>query len=105
MSRAAGAAALVALLLGCGPSEAQKSELARLTVHSWTATLQKTADALDRRAVPLLYARQVVVAAQEARAEQSAGPEWSALPARERAALDEAIHKLAARIGQSGPSR
>jgi hypothetical protein len=105
LRRAAGAAALVALLLGCGPSEAQKTELARLTVHSWTATLHKTADALERGTVPATYARQVVSAAQEARDQESAGPQWSELPAEERAALDQAIHQLAARVGQSGEPR
>lgn len=100
MRGAAAGAALLALLWGCGPSPAAKTQLARLTLRSWTATVRKTTEALDRGAVPRQYARQVVQAARQSRAEESAQAEWAALPSEERADLDAAIHQLAALTGQ-----
>jgi hypothetical protein len=93
-------AVVLALLLGCGPSPEEKIDLARRTVRSWTATVRKTTEGLERDAVPALYGRQVVEAAVQSREEESGKPEWSALPGKDRAALDDAIHRLASLLGQ-----
>jgi hypothetical protein len=93
-------AAVLALLLGCGPSPEGKIDLARRTVRSWTATVRKTTEALQRDAVPALYGRQVFEAAVQSREEESGKPEWRALPAEDRAALDHAIGRLASLLGQ-----
>jgi hypothetical protein len=103
LRRAAAGAALLALFCGCRPSPAAKTELARLTLRSWTATLRKTADALEHRAVPLQYARQVVQAARQSQTDESAQPEWAALPSQERAELDAALDQLAALTGEADP--
>jgi hypothetical protein len=94
-------AAALAGVLGCGPSPQMKSEVAARTLQSWTETVRKTSDAFERGAVPALYGRQVVEAAMKSKQEQAASPEWNSLPADDRAALDDAIHKLAASIGPS----
>jgi hypothetical protein len=93
-------AVALTLLLGCGPSPEGKIDLARRTVRSWTATVRKTTEALQRDAVPALYGRQVVEAAVQSREEEAGKPEWSALPAKDRAALDDAIRRLASLLGQ-----
>jgi hypothetical protein len=93
-------AVVLALLLGCGPSPEGKIDLTRRTLRSWTATVRKTTEALQRDAVPALYGRQVVEAAVQSREEEAGKPEWSALPAKDRAALDDAIHRLASLLGQ-----
>jgi hypothetical protein len=90
-------AVALTLLLGCGPSPEGKVDLARRTVRSWTATVRKTTEALQRDAVPALYGRQVVEAAVQSREEEAGKPEW---PAKDRAALDDAIHRLASLLGQ-----
>lgn len=100
MSRIALLTVALALLLGCGPSPEEKIGLARRTVRSWTATVRKTIEALERDAVPVVYGRQVVEAATESRRELAGKPEWGALPPEDRAALDEAIHRLAFVLGQ-----
>jgi acyl-CoA reductase-like NAD-dependent aldehyde dehydrogenase len=100
LTRAAPLAALLAALFGCGPSPARKNDLARRTVHSWTATARRTRDALERGAVPQVYARQVVDAAIESRAKESKQPEWATLPPQERSELDWAIHQLALVVGE-----
>jgi hypothetical protein len=100
LSRIAVLTVAIPLLLGCGPSPQQKIDLARRTVRSWTATVQKTIDALERDAVPLVYGRQVVQAAVQSRKEGAEKPEWRTLPAEDRAALEDAIHRLAALLGQ-----
>ena len=102
LSRAALLAALL-LLAGCGPSPAEQRDLARRTVQSWTATLQKTSDALHRGTVPRVYARQVVQAAIESRADESTEPEWAAVPVPERIDLERAIQELAAALGEPDP--
>jgi hypothetical protein len=101
--RSHGVAALLLIvlpLLGCGPSDEKKIDLARRTVQSWTATVRKTTEALERDAVPVLYGRQVVEAAVQSRKEESGKPEWRTLPAENRAALDHAIGRLASLLGQ-----
>jgi hypothetical protein len=107
LRRAAAGAALLALCCGCRPSPAAKTQLAQLNLRSWTATLRKTADALEQHAVPSQYARQVVQAARQSRADESAQPEWAQLPSQERAELDAALDQLAALTGQAdaGESR
>jgi hypothetical protein len=95
LTRVAVFTAALACILGCGSSTPDKSDAARRTVRSWTATVRKTSDALDRGAVPALYGRQIVEAAIRSREEEADKPEWSALPATERAALDDAIRRLA----------
>lgn len=92
--------AALAWLLGCGPSPEKKKDLALRTVRSWTATVQKTTEALQRDAVPPVYGRQVVAAAVQSRREESGTPEWKTLPAEDRAALDDAIGRLASLLGQ-----
>jgi hypothetical protein len=98
-------AALLAALLGCGPSPARKNDLARRTVRSWTVTVQRTRDALQRGAVPQAYARQVVDVAVESREEESKQPEWASLPAEERSELDQAIQQLALAVGEPARGR
>jgi hypothetical protein len=93
--------AAIAGVLGCGPSPQKKREAAAQTLQSWTATVRKTSDDFERGAVPALYGRQVVEAATKSKQEQAETPEWNSLPADDRAALDDAIHKLAASIGRS----
>ncbi|HEX5575212.1 MAG TPA: hypothetical protein VFX42_05010 [Gemmatimonadales bacterium] len=100
MIRIAVLTAALALLLGCGPSPEEKMELARRTVRSWTTTVRKTTEALQRDAVPALYGRQVFEAAVQSREEESERPEWRTLPAEDRAALDHAIGRLASLLGQ-----
>jgi hypothetical protein len=100
VTRIALLAVALALLFGCGPSPEQKVELARRTVHSWTATVEKTSDALRRGAVPPVYARQVVDAATESRKTEAASPEWKTVPAEDRAALDRGIGRLASMVGR-----
>jgi hypothetical protein len=96
--------ALIALalspLFGCGPSPEQKIELARRTAHSWNATIEKTSDALLRGAVPRVFARQIVAAALEGRKAEAASPEWTMVSGEDRAALDQAIRRLASLVGQ-----
>jgi hypothetical protein len=104
--RSHGGAALLLIvlpLLGCGPSHEKKIDLARRTVRSWTATVRKTTEALERDAVPVLYGRQVVEAAVQSKQAEAGTPEWRMLSAGERAALDDAIHRLASLLGQSDP--
>jgi hypothetical protein len=100
VTRIALLALALAPLLGCGPSPDQKIELARRTVHSWTATIEKTRDALQRDAVPRVFARQIVEAAVESRKTEAAAPEWKAVPGEDRAALDDGIRRLASLVGQ-----
>jgi hypothetical protein len=100
LTRIAVLTAALALLLGCGPSPEEKIDLARRAVHSWTATVRKTIEALERDAVPAVYGHQVIQAAVQSREEEAGKPEWSALPAKDRAALDDAIHRLASLLGQ-----
>ena len=92
-------AAALTVLFGCGPSPEQKIELARRTVQSWTATVEKTTEALHRGAVPPVYGRQIVEAAVQSREQEAAKPEWKILPAEDRAALDQSIHRLASLLG------
>jgi hypothetical protein len=87
-------------LLGCGPSPEQKIELARRTAHSWNATIEKTSDAVQRGAVPRVFARQIVAAAVEARKAEADSPEWKTVPTEDRAALDQRIRRLASLVGQ-----
>jgi hypothetical protein len=103
--RAAPLAALLAALLGCGPSQARKNDLARRTVHSWTVTVQRTSEALQRGAVPRVYARQVVDAAIQSRADESKQPEWTSLPPQDRSELDRAIQQLARAVDQPARGR
>ena len=100
MTRTALLALALAPLLGCGPSPDQKIELARRTVHSWNATVEKTSDALQRGAVPRVYARQIVDAAVKGRESEAASPEWKMIPGEDRAALDQGIRRLASLVGQ-----
>jgi hypothetical protein len=102
LSRIALLIAELALLFGCGPSPEQKIDLARRTVRSWTATVTKTTQALERDAVPPLYGRQIVAAAVQSRKEEADKPEWRTVSAEDRAALDDAIHQLAALLDQPG---
>jgi hypothetical protein len=99
LSRAALLAALL-LLADCGPSPAEKRDLARRTIQSWTATLRKTSDALRHGTVPRVYARQVVEAAMESRRDESTEPEWATVPPQERSNLERAIRELADAVGQ-----
>jgi len=97
-------AAALGLLLGCGPSPQEKAQLARRTAQSWTATVEKTTEAVRRGAAPRVFGRQIVTAAIESRKNQAGTPEWGRLPAHERAALDKAIHQLALLLGLTDPS-
>ena len=98
-------AAALSLLLGCGPSPQDKAQLARRTVQSWTATVEKTTEAVQRGAAPRVYGRQIVAAAVESRKNEAGTPEWGRLPAQERAALDRAIQRLASLLGMPDPGR
>ena len=69
-------------------------------MRSWTATVRKTTEALERDAVPTVYGRQVFEAAVQSRKEESGKPEWRTLPAEDRAGLDHAIGRLASLLGQ-----
>jgi hypothetical protein len=102
LSRIALLIAELALLLGCGPSPEQKIDLARRTVRSWTATVTKTTQALERDAVPPLFGRQIVAAVVQSRKEEANKPEWRTVSAKDRAALDDAIRRLASLLGQPG---
>lgn len=100
MIRTALLTAAGAFLLACGPSPEEKIDLARRSLKSWTATVRKTTDALQRDAVPALYGRQVLEAAVQGREEESGKLEWRTLPAEDRAALDHAIGRLTSLLGQ-----
>ena len=104
MTRITAIAAALGLLLGCGSSPQEKAQLARRTVQSWTATVEKTTDAVRRGAAPRVFGRQIVTAAMESRKNEAGTPEWGRLPAHERAALDKAIHQLALLLGLTDPS-
>ena len=104
MTRIAAFAAALGLLLGCTPSPQEKAQLAHRTVQSWTATVEKTTEAVRRGAAPRVFGRQIVTAAMESRKKQAETPEWGRLPTQERAALDEAIHRLASLLGLPEPS-
>jgi hypothetical protein len=105
LSRAAPLAALLVALLSCGPSPARKNDLARRSVHSWTLTVQRTREALQRGAVPQVYARQVVNAAVQSRADESKQPEWATVPPQDRSELDRAIEQLALAMGEPARGR
>jgi hypothetical protein len=100
VTRVALLAIALAPLLACGPSPEQKIELARRTVHSWTATIEKTSQALQSGGVPRVFARQIVDAAAESRKAEAATPEWKTIPGEDRAALDDGIRRLASLAGQ-----
>jgi hypothetical protein len=90
----------VAPLVGCGSPD-QRTEGASRVVHSWEATVRETSKALDRRAVPRLYARQVLQAAVQTRDQHAKQPEWNTLPPEVRSGLAEAIGQLSASLGES----
>jgi hypothetical protein len=94
-------AVALAPLLNCGPSPEQKIELARRTVHSWTATIEKTSEALQSGGVPRVFAHQIVDAAAESRKAEATSPEWKTIPGEDRAALDDSIRRLASLVGRS----
>ena len=66
--------------------------------------MEKTTEAVRRGAAPRVFGRQIVTAAMESRKNEAEAPEWGRLPAQERAALDEAIHRLASLLGLPDPS-
>ncbi len=96
---------ITALLLvsGCS-SAAQKVERSTRTARSWSATAQRTSDALAAGAVPRVYARQVLRAAIESKRQLARQPEWPSVPPNTRGYLDDAIRKLAVSLGERAVS-
>ncbi len=95
--------AYLLLVTACHGSPEKKQEQLHRELRSWTATVEKTTDAVQRGAAPRVYGRQIVAAAMESRKTEAGAPEWQRLPAQERAALDQAIHRLAALLGLPDP--
>jgi hypothetical protein len=92
-------------LTACLSSD-QKGAVAAQRVHSWAASVDLSVEAVARQAVPLLYARQVLQAATEAREQESTTPEWETIPLHIRHHLDEAIRRLAGSLREpSGTQR
>jgi hypothetical protein len=83
----------ILLLANCSSPE-QKIELATRSVRS-KATVRETSAALGERAIPRVYARQVLRAARDHERAESRRPEWNVIPAEVRAGLEEAVHQLA----------
>jgi hypothetical protein len=69
-------------------------------VRSWTATVEKTTEALERDAVPPVYGRQVVEAAVHGRQKEAGKPEWRMVSEEDRGALDAALQRLASLLDQ-----
>jgi hypothetical protein len=85
--------AVLAVLTACS-SPADKIEIIAHTVRSWTATSDATTNALATGSVPRLYGVQIVGAAEQARRQAVAEPEWESLPAHTRRELEQAITRL-----------
>jgi hypothetical protein len=91
---------LLATLVGCTSSEDRQQAAAR-QARSWVATANLTTEALDRSAVPRLYARQILEASREAEDQLARQPEWSMVPVEVKQSLEEALDQLASSIGQA----
>jgi hypothetical protein len=89
--------AVLAVLTACS-SPADKIEIIAHTVRSWTATSDATTNALATGSVPRLYGVQIVGAAEQARRQAVAEPEWESLPAHTRRELEQAITRLQSRL-------
>ena len=84
---------VIALLTACS-SSAEKVEMSAHTVRSWTATADATTNALAAGSVPRVYGVQILGAAEQARRQAVAEPEWESLPANTRRELEQAITRL-----------
>jgi hypothetical protein len=83
----------MAVLSACS-SSADKIEIIAHTVRSWTATADATTNALAIGSVPRVYGVQILGAAEQARRQAVAEPEWESLPAHTRHELEQAITRL-----------
>jgi hypothetical protein len=97
LARVAVRVAVVAALTACS-SSAKKIEMSAHTVRSWTATTDATTNALAAGSVPRVYGVQILSAAEQARREAVAEPEWESLPAHTRRELEQAITRLQSRL-------
>jgi hypothetical protein len=91
---------LLAALTGCISAEARQLAAAR-QARSWAATAHLTTEALDRGAIPRLYARQILQAGQEAEEQLTAQPEWGRVPTEAKQSLEEALDQLAFSVGEA----
>ena len=91
--------AMTAFVAGC-TSPKEKVEQSARTAASWSATAQRTSQALALDAVPRVYARQVLRAAVESRRRLALQPEWRSLPASTRGRLEDAIRELASSLNE-----
>jgi hypothetical protein len=91
---------ILATLTGCISAEERKRAV-ESQARSWAATANFTTEALDRGAVPRLYARQILEAGREADEQLAAQPEWSMLPVDVKQSLEEALDQLASSIGEA----
>jgi hypothetical protein len=96
--------AVLAVLTACS-SPADKIEIIAHTVRSWTATSDATTNALATGSVPRLYGVQIVGAAEQARRQAVAEPEWESLPAHTRRELEQAITRLQSWLDSGTTSR
>jgi hypothetical protein len=85
--------AVLAVLTACS-SPADKIEIIAHTVRSWTATADATTNALADGSVPRVYGVQILSAAEQAKRQAVAEPEWESLPAHTRRELEQAITRL-----------
>jgi hypothetical protein len=77
----------------------EKVELATRAARSWEATVRQTSTALERGAVPLGYARQILRAAIDHERAERRRPEWNRVPAEVRGGLGEAVDQLRSSLG------
>lgn len=82
----------------CAPQQ-EESVVAAQRVHSWTASVDLSTQALGRGRVPRVYARQVLRAARDARDREARKPGWGAIAPGVRRKLDDAIERLDAAVG------
>ena len=95
------AAVLLAVMVvaaGCSSPEERIDQSTR-TARSWSATAQRTSDALAAGAVPRVYARQVLRTAIDGKRQLARQPEWRSMDRNTRGYLEDAIRKLAASLG------
>lgn len=90
--------ALIALAACSSPQE--KIEQATRTVRSWEATARLTSEALEQRAVPRVYGKQVLDAALAMRRTQARRPQWDAVAPEARRAFAEAVAELGRWLGE-----
>ncbi len=91
----------IGVVVAACSSPQEKIEQSARTARSWSATARTASAALDRGAVPRVYARQVLREAIEGKRQLSREPAWLSLPRHTRDQLDRAIRELASSLADS----